>query len=248
MFNTVAASRLGVTKRLVSLFISVALHSLVLAVLVVIPLVFFNVLPEWELLTLLIADPAPPLPPPPQPPQYMLKPVAWRPVPIEHIIFRAPEEIPNGIPAPETDVPPLMVLSLPLSIGQAGVQPGMLGHQIEALNLLKAEAPAVLSPPPPPVRPKPVPTGGDVLQSRLIRKVVPDYPELAKRARVSGTVILKVSVDEEGNVYDVIVLRGHPLLEQAAVAAVRQWKYSPTLLNGEPVPVIAEVTVVFALR
>jgi protein TonB len=61
-------------------------------------------------------------------------------------------------------------------------------------------------------------------------------------------VLLQVLVDEQGNVADVKILRGHPLLNQAAVEAVKQWKYSPTLLNGEPVPVVATVTVNFVLR
>jgi protein TonB len=81
-----------------------------------------------------------------------------------------------------------------------------------------------------------------------MRKVEPEYPQLARMARVSGTVILQVTVSEEGDVTDVRVLRGHPLLNDASVNAVRQWKYSPTLLNGEPVPVSATVTVFFNLR
>jgi protein TonB len=89
--------------------------------------------------------------------------------------------------------------------------------------------------------------GGQVQESKIIRKVLPVYPELAKRARVEATVILEVNVDEEGNVINVRVLRSHPLLEQAAIDAVKQWKYSPTLLNGEPVPVVATVTVEFKL-
>jgi protein TonB len=87
-----------------------------------------------------------------------------------------------------------------------------------------------------------------VQSSKLIRRVEPEYPELAKRARVSGIVLLQVTIDETGSVTDVKIIRGHPLLNQAAVDAVRQWKYSPTLLNDEPVPVIATVTVNFVLR
>jgi protein TonB len=78
--------------------------------------------------------------------------------------------------------------------------------------------------------------------------VDPPYPDLAKRARVSGKVILVVTVDEEGNVAECRVTSGHPLLNDAALNAVKQWKYSPTLLNGEPVPVIANVTVIFKLN
>ena len=84
-------------------------------------------------------------------------------------------------------------------------------------------------------------------ESKILRRVDPVYPELAKRARVDQIVMLEVSVDEEGNVANVRVIRGHPLLDQAAIDAVKQWKYSPTLLNGEPVPVIATVTVIFKL-
>ena len=90
--------------------------------------------------------------------------------------------------------------------------------------------------------------GGNVQESKLIERVDPIYPELAKRARVSGRVVMMVTVDEQGYVADVRVMEGHPLLNDAAVTAVKKWRYSPTSLNGEPVPVIATVTVVFALR
>jgi TonB family protein len=95
---------------------------------------------------------------------------------------------------------------------------------------------------------EPLRVGGNVQESKLIQKVEPVYPEVAKAARVSGTVILQVTVNEEGQVWDVKVLRGHPLLNEAAVSAVKQWLYSPTYLNGEPVPVIATVTVIFNYR
>jgi TonB family protein len=90
---------------------------------------------------------------------------------------------------------------------------------------------------------QPIRVGGNVQESKLIRRVEPVYPELAKQARVQGRVVLVITVDEEGNVSEIKVTNGHPLLYEAAVMAVRQWKYSPTLLNGEPVPVITTVTV-----
>jgi protein TonB len=95
---------------------------------------------------------------------------------------------------------------------------------------------------------KPIRVGGDVQASKLIKKVEPVYPELAKEARVSGIVILQVTINAEGLVEDVKVLRGNPLLDDAAVEAVRQWVYTPTTLNGEPVPVVATVTVNFTLK
>jgi TonB family protein len=96
------------------------------------------------------------------------------------------------------------------------------------------------------VQREPIKVGGNVLQSKLIRKVDPVYPEEARSVQLSGKVILSVTVDEEGNVSDIKATNGHPLLDKAATAAVSQWKYSPTLLNGEPVPVITTVTVIFS--
>ncbi|HET8647139.1 MAG TPA: energy transducer TonB, partial [Vicinamibacteria bacterium] len=75
----------------------------------------------------------------------------------------------------------------------------------------------------------------------------PVYPEMAKQARVQGTVVLEATIDPSGRVDNVRVLRGIPLLNEAALDAVRKWVYSPTLLNGTPVPVIMTVTVNFTL-
>jgi TonB family protein len=87
--------------------------------------------------------------------------------------------------------------------------------------------------------------GGNVQESKLIYRVDPAMPEQAKAARISGIVILQVTVNEEGEVTDIRIVRGHPLLGEPAVNAVKQWRYSPTYLNGEAVPVIAAVTVPF---
>ncbi len=105
-------------------------------------------------------------------------------------------------------------------------------------------------PPPPPLPPNrrkvaPMSVGGNVQESKILLRVDPLYPEAARRARVSGIVMLEISVDENGNVAQARVIKGHPLLDEAAINAVKQWKYSPTLLNGEPVPVVATVTVMF---
>jgi len=88
--------------------------------------------------------------------------------------------------------------------------------------------------------------GGSVVP-RKVHDVPPVYPEEAKAAGVSGVVILDAHIDIEGNVVDTAVLKSIPLLDQAAQEAVLQWKYAPTLLNGEPVDVIITVTINFAL-
>jgi protein TonB len=96
-----------------------------------------------------------------------------------------------------------------------------------------------------PVRVRP---GGDLREPVKIRHVAPVYPQLAMAARVQGSVVIDCVIDQSGTITSVTVLRSHPLLEQAAVEAVRQWRYRPTLLNGTPVSVILTVTVDFRLR
>jgi periplasmic protein TonB len=80
-----------------------------------------------------------------------------------------------------------------------------------------------------------------------VRHVDPVYPSVAQSARVQGVVIVEVVIDPEGRVAEARVLRSIPLLDQAAVDAVQQWEFTPTLLNGAPVPVIMTATVQFTL-
>lgn len=103
--------------------------------------------------------------------------------------------------------------------------------------------PAIPADPRPPVRP-----GGVVSAPRKVHHVAPVYPEIARSARVEGIVFLEALIDDDGTVREVKVLRSHPLLDGAAVEAVRQWRFTPTLLNGVPVQVIMTVTVNFMLK
>ena len=89
--------------------------------------------------------------------------------------------------------------------------------------------------------------GGNVQARNLIREVTPEYPPLAKQARIQGTVVLGVLIDADGKVVDIRVMSGHPLLVQSATDAVKQWEYRPTLLNGTPVEVVTTVEVNFSL-
>jgi protein TonB len=99
--------------------------------------------------------------------------------------------------------------------------------------------------PPPPA---PVRVGSVVKEPRKLKHVEAAYPRPAVLARVEGLVVLECTIDVTGHVADVRVLRGVPALDQAAVEAVRQWAYAPTLLDGVPVPVIMTVTVSFNLK
>lgn len=102
---------------------------------------------------------------------------------------------------------------------------------------------------PPVVPPAPVVRSGGIIEPPLrVRHQVPEYPDLARAAGVEGMVIVECRVDTEGNIVDARVLRGHPLLDAAALEAIRQWRYRPTLLNGQRVSVLMTVTVRFQLR
>jgi protein TonB len=115
--------------------------------------------------------------------------------------------------------------------------------------------PAIITAPPQP-RPiapvakapeKPHQVGGDVQAAKLIWKIIPQYPPLAKQARISGTVQLTGVIAKDGSIEQLQVVSGNPLLAPAALAAVKQWLYRPTFLNGQPVEVIAPIDVIFTL-
>jgi protein TonB len=103
-------------------------------------------------------------------------------------------------------------------------------------------------PPSPPARLEPVRVGGDIRPPMKIADAAPVYPAIARAARVEGVVILEAMIGEDGGVREVRVLRSIPLLDAAAVDAVRQWRFTPTLLNGQAVPIVMTVTVAFRLR
>jgi protein TonB len=86
-----------------------------------------------------------------------------------------------------------------------------------------------------------------VQQANLIRQVRPQYPPLAKAARVQGTVKFEAVIAKDGSIQNLKVVSGPPLLVNAALEAVKQWQYKPTLLNGEPVEVITTIDVNFTL-
>ena len=147
----------------------------------------------------------------------------------------APLTVPDGI-APETHIEPVADAP-PVDVG--------------VISLGDCNCSTETAPPPPPPPPPP-PTvrrvGGDIRPPQKVTDVAPVYPPLARAARVEGIVILEAVIGEDGGVRDVRVLRSVPLLDGAAMEAVRQWRFTPTLLNGEPVPVVMTITVAFKLR
>ena len=123
-----------------------------------------------------------------------------------------------------------------------GVEGGVPGGTIGGVVGGRPTAP----PPPPPQAP--IRVGGAIKQPTKIKDVRPVYPPIAQSARVSGMVIIEATIGADGRVKDAKVLRSIPLLDQAALDAVKQWQFTPTLLNNVPVPVIMTVTVNFTLQ
>jgi len=148
----------------------------------------------------------------------------------------APTEAPAEI-KPETNID----TNFDRSAGvEGGVPGGVVGGVVGGLP----EAP----PPPPPPPAAPVRVGGNIKPPQKTKHVNPTYPAIAQSARVQGVVIIEATIGQNGRVTDARVLRSIPLLDSAALEAVRQWEFSPTLLNGVPVSVIMTVTVQFTLN
>jgi protein TonB len=148
----------------------------------------------------------------------------------------APVEAPAQI-LPETGIADLFS-----NVG--GVEGGIAGGVVTGVVGGLPEAP----PPPPPPPAAPVRVGGNIKAPQKIKDVRPVYPPIAQSARVQGVVIIEATIGPDGKVTDAKVLRSVPLLDQAALDAVREWEFTPTLLNGVPVPVIMTVTVNFTLQ
>jgi protein TonB len=221
-------------KRSLFFTISVALHVIGLLAVVIVPLLQAQELPEpAAAVKAFFVEPAAAPPPPPPPPPPAPKVVQQHaPQPVQEQKFVAPVEVPQEI-KPSSGID--------LGGGEAGgVEGGVAGGVAGGIvGGLPAE-------PPPPVQA--VRVGGQIKEPTKTKNVAPVYPDIAKQARVQGIVILECTISPQGKVTDVKVLRGIPLLDQAGIDAVKQWQYTPTLLNGVPVPVIMTVTVNFRLN
>jgi protein TonB len=234
----------GTGKRTGAVAASLTLQTLLVAILIVIPLLYSDRLPlmkPWLSITIPVPHPLPEAPPD----QTAARSPSSRPSLLPARVFHpvlAPTTIPSTTPMISDEAGPLV-----LSTGGPTV-PG-LGTNF-GLSIAPAVAPpSVARPVAEPVKTpaKPVPQGGDVQAAKLIRKVIPTYPELAIRARVSGTVRLVGVIAKDGTIEQLQVVSGNPLLVGSAVAAVRQWIYRPTMLDGQAVEVIAPIDVIFTL-
>lgn len=222
-----------------TVFISMTVQVLFLAILILIPLIYTEALPKTLMSSILLAPPPPPPPPPPPAAvQVIRKPVA-------HLMdagkLVTPKAIPKDLKVIKEEAEP------PDMGGMAGGVPGGVAGGSAGGVLGGVIGGAGIAPPPPKVTPKRVTVGGNVQAARLVNKVTPLYPPLARQTRISGTVRLHAIIGKNGAVEQLQVVSGHPLLVQSALDAVRQWRYQPTLLNGDPVEVDTEIDVVFSL-
>jgi protein TonB len=223
------------------------LHIAILATLIIVPLYSTGTiqLSNYED-TPLVAPPAPPAPPPPPSGRAVAPHVSpTRPkLTYTQGKLTAPTSIPKKISLDNADAAP----DLEGVVGgvPGGVPGGQLGGTVG--GVFGGTGTSVPIPPPqPPAARRIVRVGSNLKAPRQTFLVQPEYPPLARDAHVWGTVVVDAVIDEHGNVAGARALSGHPLLIPAALKAVLQWKYEPTLLNGTPVAVEMEVTVHFNL-
>ncbi len=228
MFGDIANPQIRVgSQKWYTVPLSILLHVVLVGAVVIVPLMAADILPTPPTMMAFVAAPPPPPPPPAS---------VDRAPPPEITPDAAPVQAPEQITA-ETGI----TIDTGIVGGvEGGVAGGIVGGVVGGLDL----AP----PPPPPPPAEPIRVGGNIRPPAKTRDVAPIYPAIAQSARVQGIVIIEATIGADGRVTDATVLRSIPLLDSAALTAVRQWEFSPTLLNGIPVPVIMTVTVNFTLQ
>src|SRR5438105_10919878 len=229
------------TKRGVTTAISFGCQVMLIGVLVLLPLLFTEALPKTQLMTFLVAPP----PPPPPPPPAAATPIKTVKVVQTDIIngqLRTPTKIPEKVQMIKEEEAPPPVMSASGVVG--GVPGGVPGGQMGGVigGIISSTPMAV-----PKVSVQRVRVSQGVSQGLLIKKVKPSCTPLARKARIQGTVTLQAEISKDGTIENLRLMSGHPMLAPAAIEAVKQWRYKPYLLNGEPVAVETTVMVNFTL-
>jgi protein TonB len=221
--------------------ISFILQVLLVGVLVLIPLIFTEALPKTQLMTFLVAPPPPP-PPPPPPAAAPVKVVKQVQSNLDQGQLRTPTKIPEKVQMiKEEDAPPPDMSAGVVGGVPGGVPGGQMGGVIG--GIISSTPTAV----PKVATPQRVRVSLGVSQGLLIKKVQPTYPPLARQARIQGRVLLQAEISKDGTIENLRLINGHPMLAPAAIEAVKQWRYKPYMLNGEPVAVETQVEVNFTL-
>jgi len=225
---------------------SFILNVLAIGIMLAIPLAFTEELPKAQLLTFLVAPPPPPPPPPPAAAAVKVVKVIQTDL-LSSGALRTPTRIPTKIQMiKEEEAPPPMPAGGGVVGGVAGGIPGgqmngVIGGIVNSTSTLAAVPKFV------PVTPQRIRISQGVTKGLLVQRMEPTYPTLAKQARVQGEVVLSAVIDTNGQIQNLQLVSGHPMLVPAAIAAVKQWRYKPYLLNGQPVEVETTITVIFNL-
>jgi protein TonB len=247
MFDELVESTPGgrkTTNKPWTVVLSTTIQLGLVGLLILIPLIYTEALPKAMLTTLLVAPPPPP-PPAPPPAVAVVKIVKPQVRLIQAGKLVAPTAIPKQVNIIKEEAAPPDVGAVGV---QGGVPGGVPGGQVGGvLGGIIGGVGGGAPPPPPKEAPKRIPVGGNVQRAALIHQVLPAYPPLARQARMQGTVRLHAIISKDGTIQQLEVISGPALLQQAALDAVRQWRYKPTLLNTEPVEVDTTIDVVFSL-
>ena len=242
----------GKTKTTWTVLSAFIAQTVFLLIAVILPMIYFDVLPKTQLTSFLVAPPPPP-PPPPHPAAVPAAVKIVKVIPRQFDAGRlmAPKSVPKEIATiREEELPPATSGVGGVVGGVAGGVAGGTPGGVLGSILGSVAAPNFAPPPPPPVKAaalKRITIGGNVQQAKLVRQPKPVYPPLAKQARISGVVHLAAIISRDGTIQDLKVISGHPLLIPSALEAVKQWVYQQTLLNGEPVEVSTQIDVNFTL-
>ena len=228
-------------KRGLTSFIAILLQIGIVIIMVLIPLIFTEALPKTQLMTFLVAPPPPPPPPPPA--AAPVKIVKQIQTDIVNGQLRTPTKIPQKVQMIKEDEapPPVMAASGVVGGVPGGVPGGSMGGVMG--SILSSTPMAV----PKVATPQRVRVSAGVTSGLLVKRIQPPYPPLARQARIQGVVILQAEISKTGDIQNLRLISGHPMLAPAAIEAVKQWKYKPYLLNGEPVEVETTVQVNFTL-
>jgi len=230
------------TKRGMTTFFSMILQVFLIGLLVLIPLLFTEALPKQQLMTFLVAPPPPP-PPPPPPAAAPVKVVKQIQSDLNNGQLRTPTKIPEKVQMikEEESPPPTMAAGGVVGGVPGGVPGGQMGGVIGGIiSSTPVAVPKVAAP-------QKVRVSQGVSQGLLIKKVQPPYPPLARQARIQGQVVLQADISKDGTIQNLRLISGHPMLAPSAIEAVKQWRYKPYFLNGEPVEVETQITVIFSL-
>ena len=229
------------TKRGWTTILSFILQAFLVSILILIPLLYTEALPKQQLMTFLVAPPPPPPPPPPA--AAPIKAVKVVQTDIVNGQLRTPTKIPEKVQMiKEEEAPPPVMASGGVVGGVPGGVPG--GQMGGVIGGIISSTPTAV---PKVATPQRVRVSQGVTQGLLIHKVQPNYPPLARQARIQGSVVLQAVISKDGAIENLRLMSGHPMLAPAAIDAVKQWRYKPYILNGEPVEVETQITVNFTL-